>query len=85
MSLTWRYRLKVAVGAVSAVMCVVTLAWQDWIETVFRVDPDQRSGWLEWLIVGVFAAVAIVGGLLARADWRWIQRVRAESSPGVPL
>jgi hypothetical protein len=30
---------------------VVTLFWHDWIEAVFRVDPDQGKGSAEWLVV----------------------------------
>lgn len=51
-------------------MCVVTLAWHDWIETVFGIDPDHGGGWLEWLIVGVLVVATITFGALARADRR---------------
>lgn len=51
-------------------MCVVTLAWHDWIETVFGIDPDRGGGWLEWLIVGVLVVATVTFGALARADRR---------------
>jgi hypothetical protein len=77
-SLTWRYRLEVVMAVVASVMCAVTVAWPAWIETVFGVDPDHGSGWLEWLIVAVLAIAAVACGALARADWRWQQQLRAE-------
>jgi hypothetical protein len=35
---------------------VLTFAWRDWIEAIFRVDPDRHSGALEWAIVAVLLA-----------------------------
>ena len=60
----------------SAVFTLLTLLWKDWIEIVFRVDPDGGSGWLEWAIAAAALAVALVSGALARRD-----RPRASSRP----
>jgi hypothetical protein len=38
--------VRLALATVSAVLFLVTLAWHDWIEIVFRVDPDHGGGWL---------------------------------------
>lgn len=78
MSLTWRYRLEVALGAVATVMCAVTAAWPDWIETALGANPDHGSGWLEWLIVVVLAVAAIGCGVLAGTDRRRLGWLRAE-------
>jgi hypothetical protein len=69
-SLTLRYRIEVGLAVLAALACVVTLISHDWIETVFRVDPDHGSGWLEWLIVAVLALGSAGAGLRARADLR---------------
>jgi hypothetical protein len=50
---------------------VLTFVWRDWIEAVFRVDPDRHSGALEWAIVAVlftaFATFTVRVQVLRRA------------------
>ena len=53
---TTRFWIEAWVAAASGLLCVATLLQRDWIELVFRVDPDQGSGTLEWSIV-VFVAI----------------------------
>jgi hypothetical protein len=65
-----RLRLEVGLAALSALLFVVTVAWPEWIELVFGVDPDHGDGSLEWLILGVTALCAIGASLRARVDWR---------------
>jgi hypothetical protein len=55
-----RFRVQVGLAAASVALLLLTLVWRDWIEIVFRVDPDQGSGSLEWILVGVFAAAALL-------------------------
>lgn len=54
----------------SGLLFVATVAWPEWIEIVFGVDPDHGDGSLEWLIMGVTALCAIGASLRAHADWR---------------
>lgn len=61
-------QLALAVG--SAVLLVGTLAWPDWIEIVFRVDPDHGSGWLEWAIISVAFTLMVTCSASARRHWR---------------
>lgn len=61
---------EMAVALASGSLLILTLAWRDWIEIVFRVDPDHRSGALEWLIVVVALAATATFTALARYEWR---------------
>ena len=61
-------------AGLTAVLTVLTLVAPHWIEAVFGVDPDQRSGTLEWVIVVAGVLVTMTCTLLAHRSWR---RVRA--------
>ena len=63
-----RYRIWAVLAIISAVLAVVTLVWKDWIEIVFRVDPDGGSGWLEWAIAAAALVATLTFGALARRD-----------------
>jgi undecaprenyl pyrophosphate phosphatase UppP len=65
-----RFYVEGGLAVLASVLAVVTLFWHDWIETVFRVDPDSGSGALEWAIVIVLALAAIGLALAARVEWR---------------
>ena len=60
--------VELALAAISGVMLVVTLAWRDWIEEVFGVDPDRGNGSLEWAIVVALALLTVAFGLAARRE-----------------
>jgi hypothetical protein len=62
--------VKVALAVTSAFLALLTLAVPDWIEAVFRVDPDGGNGSFEWLIVAVFVTATVVFGMMARAELR---------------
>jgi hypothetical protein len=79
MPLRRRFWLEVAMGGASLLFACLTLLSRDWIEIVFRVDPDQHTGSLEWLIVAVSLAITIVTALLASSEWRRTQHLLAES------
>lgn len=49
---------------------VLSLAWPDWIEALFGVNPDHGSGATEWLVVGIFLLVSVTGSFAARTEWR---------------
>ena len=65
-----RLRVDAVLASLSAFLLVLTLVVPDWIEVVFRVDPDAGSGELEWLIAGAFALGTVGFGLAARREWR---------------
>lgn len=54
----------------SAALLMVTLITRTWIEEIFKVDPDQGNGSLEWIIVGVALMVTVASITLARGEWR---------------
>lgn len=62
--------VRLALTAASAALLLVTIAWPDWIELVFRLDPDHGSGWLEWVIVVVAVALTVTFSMGARHQWR---------------
>jgi hypothetical protein len=65
-----RFWVETGLGALTAILTVVTLISHEWIEIVFGVDPDRGSGLLEWGIVVALAAATLLFSLLARAEWR---------------
>ena len=54
----------------SSVMAIITIAWPDWIELVFRTDPDHGNGAIEILIAGLLVAVAVASAVAVRAQIR---------------
>ncbi len=65
-----RFWLEAGMATVTSILFVITLVQGDWIEIVFGVDPDNRNGTLEWLIVGVLLVVTITLFTLASYEWR---------------
>jgi hypothetical protein len=65
-----RFRVEVGLAALSALLFLATLVWRDWIEIVFRVDPDRGNGSFEWLVVAVTGMGAVTFSVLARNEWR---------------
>jgi apolipoprotein N-acyltransferase len=64
------FLVRLGLAAGSAALFVVTLVWHDWIEIVFRVDPDRGNGWLEWLVVLVAFGLTLIFSISARQEWR---------------
>jgi len=62
--------VRLALTATSAALFVVTLLWNDWIEIVFRVDPDHGNGWLEWFIIVAAFGLTVTFSIGARQEWR---------------
>ena len=65
-----RFWIETGMALASGVVFLLTVLWKDWIEIVFRVDPDQYSGSTEWLIVFVSVAITVTMVALARSEWR---------------
>lgn len=73
MSIRKRFWVEVGMSAASALLVLMTLLWRDWIEIVFRVDPDHGDGSLEWVIAGAFVLSATGFSLIARREFRMYQ------------
>lgn len=75
-----RFWMGAGLSVASVVLLVLTLFVPDWIEAVFRIDPDRRNGSLEWALDGVLLAIAVAAGVLARIEWRR-QALHARAEP----
>ena len=73
--------MEILLALVSGVLAQVTLIWEDWIEIIFGVEPDQGTGELEWLITGAFALAAIACASLALFERHRRKALIATSSP----
>jgi hypothetical protein len=65
-----RFWIEAVLAALTGFLFLLTLVWRDWIERVFKIDPDGGDGSLEWAIVGLLCAASITLSLMARAQWR---------------
>ncbi|MEO7022542.1 MAG: ABC transporter permease [Ktedonobacteraceae bacterium] len=57
-------------ATLTAVLFVVTFFWNDWIEIVFRTDPDGGNGSFEKLIIGVLLVITLALYSLAGFELR---------------
>jgi hypothetical protein len=62
--------LELVLSLVSALLTVLVVAWPDWIERVFGVDPDAGSGASEWGIALAFIVVTLTLAALTGRTWR---------------
>jgi hypothetical protein len=65
-----RFWTEVVSGVIGVVLLALTLVNPQWIELVFKVDPDEGSGALEVGISVVVLAIAVTSAFLARSEWR---------------
>ena len=77
MNLRRRFWVQTVLAIATGVLAVVTAFVPDWIEVVFRVDPDAGSGALEWGIVAVLAVVSLGLGLAARREYAGTRTLEA--------
>jgi hypothetical protein len=69
-----RFWFETITALVAAVLAVLTAVRPDWIELFFEIEPDEGSGSLERLIVGIAVAVALTASLVALTEWRRFRR-----------
>lgn len=73
MDLKARFYLEALLATLVTGLFVLTLVSRDWIELLFKVEPDEGNGSLEWIIVFVLAVAAIALIAVARRDWRRVR------------
>jgi len=62
--------VEFALSLISASLSVLTIAWPDWIEGIFEIDPDAGSGSSEWGITLAFIVVTLMFAALTGRTWR---------------
>jgi hypothetical protein len=73
------FRAEAIAAGLSGLLFLLTLAWPDWIEGVFGVDPDHHNATFEWVIVAGLLAAATTFGYLARRKWVAVRRAQLGS------
>ena len=73
-----RFWIESVLGTASAVVLATTLAWPDWIERIFGLEPDGGDGSVEW----GWAIALAVGTLVCFADAgrTWWRTTRASAA-----
>jgi hypothetical protein len=65
-----KFIAALVLAAASAALALVTVAWPEWLESVFGIHPDRESGSAEWFIALAFGLIAISAGVLAYVQWK---------------
>lgn len=74
-ALRHRFWFESILALLSGALGIITIFWQDWIETLFGLDPDGGNGFAEWLTVSILLLLASVLAARARLEWRRAQAV----------
>jgi hypothetical protein len=62
-------------AGLAASLGLLTIFWHDWIEAIFKLDPDNHSGAAEWITVTALVVVAVACATFARLDWVNLQHL----------
>jgi hypothetical protein len=71
-----RFWFEAALAVASAALTLLTIASQEWVETISGYDPDNRSGSFEWILTGglaLFCISLIVAALCERRRGTTVQ------------
>jgi lysylphosphatidylglycerol synthetase-like protein (DUF2156 family) len=68
--LSAEFWVELALAVISTLLTVLTMAWPDWIERLFDVDPDAGSGSSEWGITLAFIVATVALAALTGRTWR---------------
>jgi hypothetical protein len=67
--------VEAVLASLAGLMAIVSIFWRDWLEALFRWDPDHHSGTAELLIIAGLAAASLLLGAAAR--WQAVRWTRA--------
>jgi hypothetical protein len=65
-----RFWVEFGLAIFAALLFVLTLITREWVEIIFRVDPDGGSGALEWALALGVGTVAVASGVVAWLEYR---------------
>ena len=65
-----RFWIESVLAALTCLLAIFTLISREWVEIVFRVDPDHSSGSFEWALIGGLFVLTLTFALVARTEWR---------------
>ena len=68
-SVRGRFWIEFGLAVSSGVLLVLALVRQDWIESLFGVDPDRGNGSLEWELPVVLLIATVTFSAIARLEW----------------
>lgn len=74
-----RYWFEITCAFLAFALALLTLIGREWIEQIFGVDPDGRSGALEWLIVLGLVLVAVASTVAARYEVTRVHRLAEDA------
>lgn len=69
-----RVRLDFFFVALFSFLTLLSLVWPEWIELLFRFDPDRGDGRVEWAIVVMSGLAAVGSAVLLAWDFRLRRR-----------
>ena len=74
-----RFWLETVLGAMTAIVLVMTIMMPDWIERIFGFEPDAGSGSTEWEWAISLAIATVV--LFADARRLWLRSAQSSALP----
>lgn len=72
-----RFWIEAGMAVVTAVLFLATLVQREWVEMLFRVDPDRGNGSLEWTVVAALVVATLALSTFATYEWRRAAAIRA--------
>jgi len=77
--LRMRFWFQGVAALTAAFLAALTAVRPDWIELFFGIEPDEGSGSLELLILGIAIGIAIATSMGALSEWRRFRRAAAST------
>jgi hypothetical protein len=65
-----RFWIEFSAASITALLCIITPFWPDWIEAISGWDPDQHDGSVEWMIAGGLLLITLAISAFARSEWK---------------